>query len=66
MAPKLHLPPAAIRRSWEEHITGTSRGISPTIWGGSINGEIPNSWLVYFTENPMENPRKMDDIGYIG
>ena len=77
MAPKLHLPPAAIRKSWEEqisqillgfiigHIMGTSWGISPTIWGGSINGELPNSWLVYdvyFTVKIHENPTKMDEF----
>ena len=27
--------------------------------GGSINGDTPNSWMVY----SMENPTKMDDLG---
>ena len=39
-----------ISYKWEDH---------PGIWGGSIKGWYPNSWMVYVMENPMN----MDDSG---
>ena len=29
-----------------------------------VSWGYPNSWMVYFMENPYENPMKIDDVGY--